>query len=86
MKSFAVVLLIVLSFILMGSYNSKNINFTTNTSGKIMAFRPLTLLEDVHPSELERFGREQLTPTFKNENLIRNDRVFLFCEVWICQP
>ncbi|UJH66526.1 hypothetical protein [Allomuricauda sp. SCSIO 65647] len=30
-----------------------------------MAFRPLTLLENTEPTELERFGREQLTPTFK---------------------
>ena len=32
-----------------------------------MAFRPLTLLENTNPQDLERFAREQLTPTFKNE-------------------
>lgn len=37
------------------------------SSGKIMAFRTLTLLEGTDPAALERFGREQLTPTFKNE-------------------
>ncbi len=35
------------------------------SSGKIMAFRPLTLLENTEPADLERFAREQLTPTFK---------------------
>jgi len=33
-------------------------------SGRIMAFRPLTLLDKTTPEELEKFGREQLTPTF----------------------
>jgi len=37
------------------------------SSGKIMAFRPLILLKGTDPVALERFGREQLTPTFKNE-------------------
>ncbi len=32
-----------------------------------MAFRPLTLLENTNPEDLERFAREQLTPTFKNQ-------------------
>ncbi len=36
-------------------------------TGKIMAFRPLTLLEGTNPKDLERFAREQLTPIFKNE-------------------
>lgn len=36
-------------------------------SGKIMAFRPLTLLENTTSEDLERFGKEQLTPTFKKQ-------------------
>ena len=36
-------------------------------SGKIMAFRPLTLLENTNPKDLERFGKKQLTTTFKNQ-------------------
>lgn len=39
----------------------------TNKSGKIMAYRPLTLLEGTNALDLERFGREQLTPIFKNQ-------------------
>ncbi|MEK6481081.1 hypothetical protein WJR50_26295 [Catalinimonas sp. 4WD22] len=37
------------------------------SKGKIMAFRELTLLLDTDTSELERFAREQLTPTFKKQ-------------------
>lgn len=36
-------------------------------SGRILAFRPLTLLPSTDPAELERFAREQLTPTFNNQ-------------------
>lgn len=40
---------------------------TAISQGKIMAFRPLILLENTNPQDLERFAREQLTPTFKNK-------------------
>lgn len=39
----------------------------TIPEGKIMAFRPLTLLENTDARDLERFARERLTPTFKNK-------------------
>jgi membrane-associated HD superfamily phosphohydrolase len=31
---------------------------TTNEGGRIMAFRPLTLLENTNPQDLERFAHE----------------------------
>ncbi len=54
---------VVLCFLVSNSlFCQKNVG-----TGKIMAFRPLRLLEDTKPKDLERFAREQLTPTFKNE-------------------
>ena len=53
-------------FLFVSSLLAQNI---PSTSGKILAFRPLTLLKGTDPAELERFGREQLTPTFKNQVL-----------------
>lgn len=35
--------------------------------GRILAFRPLILLPTTDKLALERFGRNQLTPTFKNQ-------------------
>lgn len=48
-------------------YNSQEPPYVPvgDPSGRIMAFRELTLLENTKPEELERFAREQLTPTFK---------------------
>jgi hypothetical protein len=36
-------------------------------SGRVLAFRELTLLPNVNPKQLERFAAEQLTPTFKKK-------------------
>lgn len=40
---------------------------TPASGGRIMAFRELTLLPSTDTAELERFAREQLTPTFRDE-------------------
>lgn len=37
------------------------------STGKVMAFRELQLLPDTDTAAMERFAREQLTPTFKNQ-------------------
>jgi hypothetical protein len=41
--------------------------FKEESQGKIMEFRELTLLPTTNTAELERFAREQLTPTFNNQ-------------------
>lgn len=51
--------------IMLISFSSKNEKPEFDVeSGRIMAFRPLTLLETTSAEDLEKFGREQLTPTF----------------------
>lgn len=38
-----------------------------NNSGRVLAFRELTLLPKTNPKQLERFAAEQLTPTFSKQ-------------------
>ena len=68
MKSIVKISLILVVVIVFYAFVSeKNKTTTGNEPGRIMAFRPLTLRENINPQELERFAREQLTPTFKNK-------------------
>ncbi|MEM7484675.1 MAG: hypothetical protein AAF348_05650 [Bacteroidota bacterium] len=65
MKKIIYSCVIVLTTMILISFSSKNEKTEFDfESGRVMAFRPLTLLETTTPEELEKFGHEQLTPTF----------------------
>ena len=60
--------LIILCLFFVASSFKKMLSFSEEESqGRIMAFRELTLLPTTDTAELERFAREQLTPTFKKQ-------------------
>ena len=48
------------------SEQDRNLNLS-QLSGRVLAFRELTLLPNTDPEQLERFAAEQLTPTFKKQ-------------------
>lgn len=61
------ILIVLCLLFVAGSFKVVSSFSEEESQGRIMAFRELRLLPTTATAELERFAREQLTPTFKNQ-------------------